>query len=147
MKFNDKEQKNALYIAGGLAVAAIIYKMTLGDDASGSIDPTGNGYIPGSGTPQHLVFNPKVIADKLHDAMKDWGTDEAAIFAELKKVSTPQFADVEHWFGKRAYNRNSGNNLTLPGVNLPMYRLAFWLKNELDDTDYNSLRHKYPNYL
>lgn len=147
MKFNEKEQKNALYIAGGLAVAAIIYQMTLADGSSGYDDPTGNGYVPGTNAPPQVVFDPKKVADKLYEAMRYTGTDEVTILAVLKKVTAPQFTQVKHWFGKRSYNPYTGNQYTAPFVPLTLYPLDFWLKEELNDEEYSTLRLKYPNDL
>lgn len=80
----------------------------------------------------------------LYDAMNRYtGTDENLIFETLTGVSQAQFGLIQKAFGLKNYNRILGYN-TIGGTKLP---LKTWLKEELNDQDYNLLRKRYPAYL
>ena len=148
MKFSEKEQKNILYGGAALIAAAIVYKAVLPDGTSANEDPTGNGNVQNIGSgPSSVTFDAKKVANKLLEAMRYTGTDEATILAVLKSVNQTQFGQVMYQFGKHSYNPVTGNQYTIPFVSLTLYPLDFWLKSELDDKEYNILRLKYPNYL
>ncbi|MCV9929051.1 hypothetical protein OIU83_15405 [Flavobacterium sp. LS1R49] len=80
----------------------------------------------------------------LYDAMNRYmGTDETQIFETLTGVSQAQFGLISKTFGLKNYNRILGYN-TIGGSKLP---LKTWLREELNDADYNLLRKKFPLYL
>jgi hypothetical protein len=142
---NKKTQKNIAIVA---VLAAIGYYMffTKTDENGGTNDPTGNTGA-GAGT-----FNAKTIAEILYDAMKDSGTDETAIFKALGTLSPEQYNQVRLAFGRRSYNATLGNQYNLPTWSpfyspLPLVDLKGWLKSELSERMYNTLRLKFPSYL
>lgn len=131
-----------LKIAGGVAVAGVVIYFIVKkkpDNGGGVEDPTGNGTSSGNGV---VVFNAAKVATELHNAMKDLGTDEDAIFATLTNVSQTQFGLVVKAFGNRTYNTYLGTN-----NGFTAYPLKTWLFEELSDNDYKTLKLKYPNYL
>ncbi|MCV9934704.1 hypothetical protein OIU80_20705 [Flavobacterium sp. LS1R47] len=80
----------------------------------------------------------------LYDAMNRYsGTDETQIFETLTGVSQAQFRLISKTFGLKNYNRILGYN-AIGGSKLP---LKTWLREELNDADYNLLRKKFPMYL
>lgn len=114
------------------------------NDNNNVLDPTGNGTTsPAVG----VKFNAKSIAEDLYNAMKGTGTDEAMITDVLTRVNPTQFEQVFHAFGKRGYNKNFGNVSFFIWETIVKYDLKFWLKNELNDSDYRILKLKYPQYL
>lgn len=112
--------------------------------------------VSGNGT---VVFNPKVIADTLYEAMKSTGksvgstvglsigTDKEVIFDILAGISQAGFASVVKAFGLKPYNKTTGNQLFLIWQTPTKYGLKTWLKEELPTKDYLLLQKKYPNYL
>jgi hypothetical protein len=148
MKISAEEKKYLKYGVGILGVL-LIYKYFISnkiDNTGVLIDPTGNGNNASNGG-LAPIFNPKSVADDLWIAMKDMGTDENAIFETLKYVNQAQFNQVIQAFGKRAYNKTTGNNLTVWGFSLNKYDLKSWLRFELSDQNYNTLRTKYSGQL
>ncbi|MBA0884922.1 hypothetical protein [Flavobacterium undicola] len=90
------------------------------------------------------VFSAKQKVSLLYEAMNRYnGTDETLIFEALTGVSQQQFGLINKAFGLRNYNRILGYN-TVGGSKLP---LKTWLREELNDKDYNLLRKKFPIYL
>ncbi len=80
----------------------------------------------------------------LYDAMNRYlGTDENLIFETLTGVTQVQFGLIQKAWGLKNYNRLLGYN-TVGGTALP---LKTWLKEELDEKDYNLLRKRFPVYL
>lgn len=80
----------------------------------------------------------------LYDAMNRYlGTDENLIFETLTGVTQVQFGLIQKAWGLKNYNRLLGYN-TVGGTPLP---LKTWLKEELDEKDYNLLREHFPVYL
>lgn len=144
------QKQYAIY--GGVAltigiVAWLIFKPTSTTSGSyGSNDPTGNGGIL---TPGGSVFSATNIAEKLYNAMKNSGTDEDLIFNSLQGVSQTQFGQVIQAFGKRSYNSLYGNQINYAPMfgSLPLEPLQVWLKSELSDQSYETLRQKYSYYL
>ena len=138
------QEKKWLKIGGGVAGAILLYKMlTPKSDSSGAAnDPTNNGgthtTMPG------YVFNANTVATKLYNAMKDSGTDVAAILGALAPVSASQFNQVINAFGRRSYNTSMGNQIALPFISLPLHGLVKWLREELNDTDYSTLAARFP---
>lgn len=90
------------------------------------------------------LFSANQKANVLYNAMNIYnGTDEQTMIEELTGVSQKQFGLISKSFGLRNYNRYLGYN-TIGGTQLP---LKTWLREELDDADYNLLRKKFPMYL
>ena len=90
------------------------------------------------------VFSAKQKSSVLYDAMNSYkGTDEQLIFETLTGVTQSQFGLINQAFGLKNYNRLLGYN-TIGGTKLP---LKTWLREELEDDDYNLLRGKFPLYL
>lgn len=144
-----KQQQYAIY--GGIAIVAcftawMAFKPTSTvPGAYGSNDPTGNGGVI---NPGETVFNARNIAEKLYNAMKNTGTDEDLIFNSLQGVSQNQFGQIVLAFGRRSYNELYGNQINFnPIESLPLEPLQVWLKSELSDNSYETLRQKYSYYL
>ncbi|MGQ2982120.1 hypothetical protein [Flavobacterium sp.] len=147
MALSPQNKKYLTYTACGVGVIVLLKLVLPKTDSSGRAnDPTNNG-MPGGGTvPSN--FNPSVVAEKLYDAMRTTGTDEAAIFNALQPVNQAMFSQVYGKFGKRSYNKTMGNQINyFPITPLPLEDLKTWLRNELSDENYNTLRLKYPLYL
>lgn len=90
------------------------------------------------------LFSASQKANVLYNAMNIYnGTDEQTMIEELTGVSQNQFGLISKAFGLRNYNRYLGYN-TIGGTKLP---LKTWLREELNDADYNLLRKKFPMYL
>lgn len=89
------------------------------------------------------LFDAKSVADTLHEAMKDAGTDEDVIFEALTGISPAQFASVIKVFGYRLYNTYTGTSYM--AVN--KYPLKTWLKEELSESDYKTLKNNFPKQL
>lgn len=136
------EHKN---IKIGVAVGAVLLLgyviVKRADDRQGyGDDPTGNNMQNGNA----VVFNAKVAAEKLYDAMKEMGTDENAIMQVFQTVSVGNFAKVFNAFMLRAYNSQLGNQYNFsPFYSLPTRSLSYWLKNELSSSSFKTLQIKY----
>ena len=90
------------------------------------------------------LFSASQKANVLYNAMNIYnGTDEQTMIEELTGISQNQFGLISKAFGLRNYNRYLGYN-TIGGTKLP---LKTWLREELNDADYNLLRKKFPMYL
>lgn len=134
-----KREKIFLGVTGVVVTGVIVYFVFFSKDKNGAEnDPTGNN----GGNGQLPAFNPQSVAETLHNAMKDSGTDESAIFNVLQTVNAQQFVQVVNAFGLRKYNSFLGNDWG--GTLQP---LKVWLKEELNDSEYKTLRLKYPNSL
>lgn len=87
----------------------------------------------------------KGIAERLFNAMKGVGTDEAAIFSALNGLTENDFIKVYESFGKRQYSLfwgNVGDPLTSSN-----HHLITWLTNELDAPEVKQLQKVIPNLL
>lgn len=100
-------------------------------------------YLDDNSTQTNASFDAKNIVDTLHLAMKDMGTDEDAIFEVLTGLTQNQFALVNKIFGFRAYNTFSGTSYGATNN----YPLKVWLKEELSDAEYKTLKNNFPKYL
>lgn len=141
MQLTPNQKKYAIIGGASLVVITIIYFLTKKpktDTGGTGIDPTGNNGTGGT----TYTFSATNVANSLHDAMKDLGTDEEAIFNVLAPISQAQFAQVVQKFGSRIYNSWTGG--TSGGSAQP---LKVWLKEELSSTDYEVIRKKFPSYL
>lgn len=139
--------KNRLLWGLGIFTGLVLLsKLTAKDKGGQEEDPTGNGGVT-DGSNGGYVFNAKKVADALYHAMYEMGTDEDAIIAALKPVGQSDFAKVVTAFGQKQYNPTFGNQYSYSWEPLEFYGLPFWLKNELSDSTYNTLRNKYPNQL
>ncbi len=105
------------------------------------------GLLPDDPEKGGLMFNPKLVASQLHEAMKSSGTDEDLVFETLTNVNQNQFGLVVKAFGVKPYNRYTGNQMGVIGISLPKLPLKSWLKEELSTDMYKELRYKYPKYL
>lgn len=111
-------------------------KSVLGSKKSNYIDEGDINLVP--------VFSAKQKVSVLYDAMNKYnGTDETLIFETLTDVSQLQFGLISKEFGLKNYNRFVGYN-TVGGTKLP---LKTWLREELNDSEYNLLRKRFPIYL
>jgi hypothetical protein len=140
MKLTAEQKKYAIY--GGIGLTAFLLWYFLkpkNGSGGGQGDPTNNNDSSGG---QISTFDPKNVAENLYEAMKSLGTDESAIFNSLANVNQTQFAQVIKEFGNRVYNTYTGGT----AFGSP-YPLKVWLKEELSDDEYKTLRLKYPNYL
>jgi hypothetical protein len=143
MKITPQQKKYAL-IGLGIFAAGVItfyaFKKPATDNGGTQYDPTGNGGNPTGGT--GYIFSAINVADTLHNAMKDTGTDEDIIFNALAPLSQAQFVSVIQKFGSRLYNDTLGNSVWGSPQNL-----KYWLEAELSTSDYETLRKKFPNNL
>lgn len=136
---DKKNLKTVAYLLGGAGLLYLVFSKP------SETDPTGNG---GTYIPPVVVFNAKNVAEGLYNAMKDSGTEEEAIFEILKPVNQTQFAQVVEAFGKRSYNKYTGNQYNFnPFSSLEKLDLKTWLNEELSAKDYAILRNKYPYSL
>lgn len=136
-----KREKIALGVSAVILTGAIVYFVFFSKDNNGaSEDPTGNNSSGGNSTIP--TFNAQNVAESLHIAMKDMGTDESTIFNVLQSVNASQFVQVVNAFGLRKYNSWFGND-----VGGSLQPLKVWLKEELSADEYKTLRLKYPNSL
>lgn len=94
-----------------------------------------------------IKFSPTVIANQLYEAMRGMGTDEDVIFETLTGLTQNQFGSVVKAFGLKSYNRYTGNQKGIIGIDLPKYGLKTWLRYELSEKQYKTLRYKFPNHL
>lgn len=141
MKITQQQKKYALIGLGLLLAGTITYfalKKPNTDNGGTQYDPTGNNTTGGTG----YVFNALNVAETLHTAMKDSGTDEDTIFNVLAPLSQAQFLTVIQKFGNRLYNDWTGNSIW--GSPQP---LKHWFQQELSASDYETLRKKFPNNL
>lgn len=145
MKLTEKQKKYTL-IGLGVVLAGVItyfaFKKPKEENGGTQLDPTGNNGGTSGGTSGGYIFNAINVADALHTAMKDTGTDEDTIFNVLAPITQLQFSLVIQKFGSRLYNDTLGNSVW--GTPRP---LKHWLKEELSSSDYETLRKKFPNYL
>ena len=100
-------------------------------------------YLDDTGAQNEPLFDAKSVADTLHEAMKSAGTDEDMIFEALTGISAMQFASVIKAFGYRLYNTYTGTSYM--AVN--KYPLKTWLKEELSESDYKTLKNNFPKQL
>ncbi len=87
----------------------------------------------------------KFISERLYNAMKGSGTDEAAILKALQGLTENDFVKVYESFGKRQYSMfwgNIGDPLTSSN-----HHLITWLTNELNESEINDLKKVIPNLL
>lgn len=142
-----QNKKIATYSAVALGLGLVVYYSFFNkDNSGGESDPTGNnggnnGNNPGLPTP---VFNANKIRLELFDAMNSyWGTNEDEIINTLRTVTPSQFVQVVRAFGKERYTDYLGYKTSF-GTERD---LPYWLKAELNDQLYLSLKRKYPNSL
>ncbi|MFN3753310.1 hypothetical protein [Flavobacterium sp.] len=138
-----KEKKYLTIGVSAVAGISVLILLTRKKTETGTYsEPTGNGTVNAP------TFNAVTVMNKLLNAMKTTGTDEAAIFKALTNVNQTQFGQVVKAFGIRQYNSTMGNQINyFPVYQLPYVNLKGWLENELSDENYSSLQKKYPNYL
>jgi hypothetical protein len=122
-----------------------VYLLTKkGKDGTSVLGPKKPKYIDEGDINLVPVFSAKQKVSILYDAMNKYnGTDETLIFETLTDVTQSPFGLINKTFGLKNYNRILGYN-TIGGTNLP---LKTWLREELNDADYNLLRKKFPIYL
>lgn len=131
-----EQETKYLKIGGGILLASVLlyFLLSKNPDSGASEDPTQNSGIP---------FDPKMIASNLLLYMDKWGTDEEEIIAELSNINQTQFGQVFTAFGKKNYNSWTGGD----DYGGSLQNLKYWLREELSDFYYDSLKLKYPNFL
>lgn len=72
----------------------------------------------------------RAYAERLYEAMKNWGTDEEAIYKILQPLTLHDYNRVYNVFGKRKYF--GGSEAAFLGENLS---LTEWLIQELSDDE------------
>ncbi|AXG72941.1 hypothetical protein DVK85_01315 [Flavobacterium arcticum] len=137
----SQKYKKPLLITGGVLAVFILYRVIVGkiDNSGSQYDTTGNG--------NSAPIDAQAIAETLYNAMKISGTDEQAIKNALQPVNATQFKQIVTAFGQRSYNKTMGNIYEYFGNTLNKYGLKEWLKNELNASEYETLRLKYPTEL
>lgn len=134
-----QNKKKLIYTGVGLLAVSVIYMVFFRNSSTS----------PGSGSNEFPAFdfNAKEVANDLFLTMRELGTEEADIVSILKQVDESQFAKVFSAFGKKPYNKTTGNQYEVIGFPLKVYDLKVWLYEELSDADYKILKYKYPKYL
>ncbi|MCL9806807.1 hypothetical protein NAT51_14830 [Flavobacterium amniphilum] len=109
----------------------------------------GKAYQDGNLTAQSI--NAKDIATTLYNAMKQanfTNTEKRkTILTTLTGINEAQFSWIVKAFGKRYYNRLTGNTYFALWQTPVKHPLKVWLKEELSDSDYQLLKSNYPKYL
>ncbi len=139
-----QELKYSKIGVGVLIAGVIAYFVFKKDDNQGTgIDPTNNGN--GGTNSGNYIFNPTKVANELYDAMKTANFGHKNIMVILQRINQSQFGQIVTAFGRKSYNDITGNQYGV--FTLPLVGLQGWLKSELSEDDYRTLKYKYPNYL
>lgn len=138
-------QKKIIVVTASVVILGLgVYFLTKTNKNGSSILGGNKKYIDEGDVNLVPVFSASQKVALLYDAMNRYnGTDETLIFETLTSVTQAQFGQIVKAFGLKNYNRILGYN-TIGGTKLP---LKTWLKEELNDADYNLLRKKFPLYL
>jgi len=140
------QNKKAILIGAGVLVAGYFaYKYLVPNQYSSislGYDPTRNG---SAATTNTANFSAAKTVQDLYDAMKEMGTDEAAVKAALAPLTAAQFKQVYNLFGRRVYNTLSGNIYIPIWASEEDYKqpLKVWLKEELSDSEYKAMKLKF----
>lgn len=131
----------------GIIVVGYLLFTSNSDSAAGPSDPTGN-----SGTPQldpGSGFNANRVANELYEAMRhiNFLPNNDEILTILGNVSQAQFGQVFKAFGRKYYNKTTGNQTEYFGIKIGAHDLRTWMQSELSSKDYNFWKLKYPLYL
>lgn len=103
-------------------------------------DPDYRAFIADFANNRELVSE---YAQQLHNAMKEEGTNFNKILEIMSNLDETQMKIVSDRFGKRAYyNRLFGKIKTSNGK---MLTLKEWFKEELDKSEYQQVKDRYPN--
>lgn len=81
------------------------------------------------------------MANSLHIAMNQLGTDEQSIFSIFNGVSPYDYAKISNKFGLRHYDPDAGFNAF--GTFDTLYGLSQWLKNELSNSEIQILQSQF----
>lgn len=84
----------------------------------------------------------KIKADNLHDAMKDYGTDETMITLTLINLTSDDFDKIYNEFGYRPYESIQGIGMDYVGIDT---NLIGWLRAEISEEEYSLIRLMFPN--
>lgn len=139
------DKKKIIIVGVSVVILGIgAYLLTKTNKNGKSLLGGGKKYVDEGDVNLMPVFSPTQKVSVLYEAMNRYsGTDETLIFETLTGVTQAQFGLISKTFGLKNYNRILGYN-TIGGTKLP---LKTWLKEELNDADYNLLRKKFPLYL
>ncbi|KLT67931.1 MULTISPECIES: hypothetical protein [unclassified Flavobacterium] len=139
------DKKKIIIVGVSVVILGIgAYLLTKTNKNGKSLLGGGKKYVDEGDVNLMPVFSPSQKVSVLYEAMNRYsGTDETLIFETLTGVTQAQFGLISKTFGLKNYNRILGYN-TIGGTKLP---LKTWLKEELNDADYNLLRKKFPLYL
>lgn len=138
-------QKKIIVVTASVVILGLgVYFLTKTNKNGSSVLGGNKKYIDEGDVNLVPAFSASQKVALLYDAMNRYnGTDETLIFETLTSVTQAQFGQIVKAFGLKNYNRILGYN-TIGGTKLP---LKTWLKEELNDADYNLLRKKFPLYL
>lgn len=138
-------QKKIIIVTASVVILGLgVYFLTKTNKNGSSVLGGNKKYIDEGDVNLVPAFSASQKVALLYDAMNRYnGTDETLIFETLTSVTQAQFGQIVKAFGLKNYNRILGYN-TIGGTKLP---LKTWLKEELNDADYNLLRKKFPLYL
>ena len=138
-------QKKVIIVAASVVILGLgVYLLTKTNKNGTSVLGGKKKYIDEGDVNIIPSFSPSQKVSLLYDAMNRYlGTDENLIFETLTGVTQVQFGLIQKAWGLKNYNRLLGYN-TVGGTKLP---LKTWLKEELDEQDYNLLRKRFPVYL
>ncbi len=107
-------------------------------------------FLPEDGSANNPI-DATEIANTIHEIMRvtNWSNSNKnnIIFEALGTLNPSQFAQVSKAFGLRYYNPKLGDDMTYFGIKPSKYNLAFWLKSELNDNEYLTLKSRFSKYL
>lgn len=131
-------------------IFAVGYALISVGKGKNALNNYGNQYLPedGSGTNQIDALQ---VANTIHEIMRvtNWSNTNKneIVLGAFANISQNQFSQVITAFGMRFYNPKLGDDLTYFGFKPQKYNLQFWLKSELNDSEYNVLKNKFSKYL
>jgi hypothetical protein len=93
-----------------------------------------------------ITLSIEEITDQLYKEMRLQNTDKRIIFKYLENVNEEQFKKIVAHFGKQKYSKITRSINPYYGE-IEELDMIEWLKNELSEQDYKTLKNKYPNIL
>lgn len=139
--FISENKKPLLYIGGALAIVIVGYAIVskLKGGIGNFLKDTSKGqstFIPIAIDPLKSTISDAIAntyANQLHNAMKDYGTDEETIYPILGKLENKEdFKKVYNAFGKRSYYLYGEPTISSYAFGYSDLDLVEWLKAELN---------------
>lgn len=138
MKLNIKPQYRP-YIIGGAAALILYYLLFRRKPLLPTTEQTAveqeTAQAAATAAPTYPQSQYNTWANQLESAMFDWGTDETTVFAVFKNLkNNSDYLKLFQAFGKREYTGGIA-----PGFFYPQYDLTQWLREELSESDINTI--------